>query len=133
MSDVSEGLRLFITNTAPRCRLDVGGEIDLATIDALRDRLALLVESGTGDLDVEMGEVVFCDATVLRVLLAARQTLDADGRHIQVINPSAATVRLLQLTGLDTILLGPHRASRRERSDDRRGLDPFGPHTEIAG
>jgi anti-sigma B factor antagonist len=110
MSDVSEGLRLFITNTAPRCRLEVGGEIDLATIGALRDHLALLVESATGDVDVDMAGVVFCDATVLRVLLAARQTLDADGRHIQIINPSAPTARLLQLTGLDTTLLAtPHR------------------------
>ena len=28
MSDLSEGLRLFITNTARPSRLDVGGEID---------------------------------------------------------------------------------------------------------
>jgi anti-sigma B factor antagonist len=105
MSDLSEALRLFITNTAPRSRLDVGGEIDLATIDALRDHLALLVESGTGDIDVDMAAVTFCDATVLRVLLAARQTLHAAGRHIQVINPSVPTARLLQLAGLDTILL----------------------------
>ena len=78
MSDVSEGLRLFITNTAPRSRLDVGGEIDLATIDALRDHLALLLESGTGDIDVDMAGVVFCDATVLRG--AARRPPDAGRR-----------------------------------------------------
>jgi anti-sigma B factor antagonist len=110
MSDLSEGLRLFITNTAPRSRLDVGGEIDLATIDALREHLALLVEAGTGDIDVDMAAVTFCDATVLRVLFAAHQTLDSDGRHIQIINASAPTTRLLQLAGLDTVLLAPpHR------------------------
>jgi len=107
MSDLSEALRLFITNTAPRSRLDVGGEIDLATIDALREHLALLVEAGAGDIDVDMADVTFCDATVLRVLFAAHQTLDADGRHIQIINASASTIRLLQLAGLDTILLSP--------------------------
>ena len=63
MSDLSEALRLFITNTARRSRLEVGGEIDLATVDALRDHLALLVESGTGDVDVDMAAVTFCDAT----------------------------------------------------------------------
>src|SRR3954466_7042432 len=110
MSNLSEGPRLFITNTALRCRLEVGGEIDLATIGALRDHLAALVASGTGDVDVDMAGVEFCDATVLRVLLAARQTLEAGGRPLQVISPSASTARLLQLTGLDTTLLAtPHR------------------------
>ena len=117
MSDLSEGLRLFITNTAPRSRLDAGGEIDLATVDALRDHLALLVESGTGDIDVDMADVTFCDATLLRVLLAAHQTLDAGGRHIQIINPSAPTVRLLHLAGLDSTLLAPpHREPQHRRS-----------------
>ena len=107
MSDLSEALRLFITNNGPRSRLDVGGEIDLATIDALRDHLALLVEAGIGDVQVDMAAVTFCDATVLHVLLAARQTLHADGRHLHVVNPSPSTVRLLELAGLDTTLLAP--------------------------
>jgi anti-anti-sigma factor len=134
MSDASEGLRLFITNTARRPRLDVGGEIDLATIDAVRDQLAVLAESGTGDIDVDMAGVVFCDATVLRVLLAARQTLDASGRHITIINPSTPTARLLQLTGLDTVLLAaPHREPQRGWADEFRCLDRFGRQTDIAG
>jgi anti-sigma B factor antagonist len=110
MSDLSDALRLFVTNTASLSRLDIGGEIDLATIGALRDHLALLVEFGTGDIDVDMADVTFCDATILRVLLAAHQALDASGRDIQIINASVPTVRLLQLAGLDTILLAPpHR------------------------
>ena len=121
MSDLSEGLRLFITNTAPRSRLDAGGEIDLATVEALHDHLALLVESGTGDIDVDMADVTFCDATVLRVLLAAHQALDAGGRRIQIINPSAPTLRLLQLAGLDTTLLAPpHRGSPQRPKPSRR-------------
>ena len=48
MSDLSEALQLFITNTASRSRLDVGGEIDLATIDTLRDHLASYL-AGDGD------------------------------------------------------------------------------------
>jgi anti-sigma B factor antagonist len=107
LSELSEALWLFITNNGPRSRLDVGGEIDLATIDALRDHLALLVEAGIGDVQVDMAAVTFCDATVLHVLLAARQTLDADGRHLHVVNPSPSTLRLLELADLDTTLLAP--------------------------
>jgi len=116
MSDLSEQLEVFITNTASGSRLHVGGEIDLATVDTLREHLALLVETGTGDIDVDMAGVDFCGATALRVLLSARQTLDAAGRHIQIVNPSLRTLRLLQLTGLDTILLAPSRRDRQHRS-----------------
>src|SRR5215207_1786295 len=129
MSELSEALRLFITNTAPRSRLDVGGEIDLATIDALREHLALLVEAGTGDVDVDMAAVTFCDATVLRVLFAAHQTLDADGRHIQIINASAPTTRLLHLAGLDTIFLaapnGELQPGARPVKQTCQALPPF--------
>jgi len=110
MSDLCEALRLFITKTGSRSRLVVGGEIDVATVDALRDHFALLVESGSGDIDVDMAAVTFCDATFLRVLLAARQDLHAGGRHIHVINPSPPTTRLLQLARLDATTLAPsHR------------------------
>ena len=112
MPEQPDALRLFITNTGRRVRLDVGGEIDLATVDAVRDHLALLVEAGTGDVDVDMAAVTFCDATVLRVLLAAQQALAVGGRRLQVVNASAPTTRLLQVAGLDTVLLAPpHRES----------------------
>jgi anti-anti-sigma factor len=117
MSDLSEVPRLFITNSGRWSRLDVGGEIDLATIDALRQHLDLLVVSGTGDVDIDMGAVTFCDATLLRVLVSARQSLEADGRDIRIVNPSAPMTRLLQLTGFDSNLLpfsahGPSSESR---------------------
>ena len=127
MSDVSEALRLFTTNASGRSRLDVGGEIDLATVDALRDHLDVLVASGTGDVDVDMAAVTFADATVLHVLLPAHQTLNAAGRHIHVINASTPISRLLRLTGLDTTFLAPpHREhatcrSRRTPTGDGEG------------
>ena len=71
---------------------------------------------------------------MLRVLLAARQTLDASGRHIRIINPSAPTARLLQLAGLDTILLAPpHRESQQGLADEVPCIRRAGLHTEIAG
>jgi anti-anti-sigma factor len=113
---MSEALRLFITNTGPRSRLDVGGEIDLATIDALEDHLALLIEAGTGDIEVDMAAVTFCDATVLGVLLAAHRTLHASGRRFQIINPSPSTIRLLRLADLDdTALLAAQPSDPRPR------------------
>jgi len=113
MSDLSEALRLFTTNVGGRSRLVVGGEIDLATVGALRDHLDLLVASGIGDIDVDMASVTFCDATVLAVLVAAHQTLNSVGRHIHVINASESMTRLVRLAGLDTTLFAPPHRERR--------------------
>src|SRR4051794_12540926 len=107
MPDLFEAIRLFITNTGRRARLDIGGELDLATVGRLRDHLDLLVESGTGDVDVDMALVSFCDASTLNVLVAAHHRLATLERRLQVINASPPVVRLLELTALDTMLLGP--------------------------
>jgi anti-sigma B factor antagonist len=128
VSDLSEALRLFITNTGPRARLDVGGELDAATVGQFADHLALLVDAGTGDVDVDMAHVTFCDAATLRVLVTVHQQLRRRDRRLRVVNASRSVMRLLQLTGLDT-MLGPipdgdrrvrHLASRR--APDGRGV-----------
>jgi anti-sigma B factor antagonist len=107
MSDLFEALRLFITNTGSRSRLEVGGDLDVATTGAFADHLALLVEAGTGDVAVDMALVSFCDAATLRVLVAVDEQLGARGRNLRVVNASRPVVRLLQLAGLDATLLDP--------------------------
>ena len=110
MPGPSEALRLFISNVGSRSCLDVRGELDLGSVDDLGEHLDLLVASGTGDVAVDMAAVTFCDATSLRVLVAAHQSLHAAGRQFQVVNPSERVTRLLLLTALDTVLLAtPHR------------------------
>ena len=107
MSELSEVLRLFTTNSGRRAQLDVGGELDLATVEAFREHLELLVESATGEVDVDMALVTFCDATTLNVLVAAHHRLASAGRHLRIINASQPVLRLLELAGLDALLLGP--------------------------
>ena len=107
MSDLFEALRLFITNTGSRSRFDVGGALDVATVGPFGDHLALLVDAGSGDVDVDMALVTFCDAATLRVLVTAHHQLSARGRRLRVINGSRPVLRLLTVTALDTMLLGP--------------------------
>jgi anti-anti-sigma factor len=125
MSELFEMLRLFITNTGSRSRLDVGGELDVATVGPFSEHLALLADAGTGDVDVDMALVTFCDAATLRALITVHEQLSVRGRRLRVVNPSRSVLRLLQLTGLDTTLCGPTEADKsvdtcprdRHRSD----------------
>jgi anti-anti-sigma factor len=106
MSDLFEAVRLFITNAGSRSRLEVGGELDVATVGPFGDHLALLVDAGTGDVDVDMALVTFCDAAPLRALITVHEQLNIHGRRLRVVNASRPVLRLLQLTDLDTMLCG---------------------------
>ena len=104
MSDLFDALRLFTTNTGAIARLEVGGELDAATVGALRDHLDLLVESGTGDVEVDMALVTFCDASALSALVAAHHQLTSVDRRLRIVGASPRVVQLLQLTALDVML-----------------------------
>lgn len=105
MPNLFEVPRLFVTNAGAVSRLEVAGELDVSTAGALRDHLELLVEHGTGDVDIDMAGVTFCDAAILAVLVATRQQLERIGRGLHLIHVSRPVQRLLELTGLNTILL----------------------------
>jgi len=104
MSELTDQLRLFITNTGPHARLEVGGEIDAGNVHTLRDHLGLVVDAGTGDLDVDMANVTFCDSSGLAALVAAHRQLALHGRSMRVVNPSSQVKRLLRLSGLGELL-----------------------------
>ncbi|MCF2527151.1 STAS domain-containing protein [Yinghuangia soli] len=76
------------------------GEMDIATADALRDRLVAALAEHT-EVTVDLSAVTFIDCAGLRGLLAARAFADRHGRHLAVHDPSRPVRRLLAWTGLD--------------------------------
>ena len=104
MSALSEDLRLFTTNGGMRTHVEVAGEIDLASVGMLHEHLAMIIESGIGDVEIDMSAVSFCDSTGVSALLQARQRLTADDRHLRVINPSERVSRTFQLAGVCDVL-----------------------------
>jgi anti-sigma B factor antagonist len=104
MGELCEELRLFTTNGGSRTRVDVSGEIDLSSADLLRDHLAMIIESGTGDVELDMSAVSFCDSTGMSTLITARHQLQARDRQLRVVNPSNRVSRTLQLAGVCDLL-----------------------------
>lgn len=104
MSDLFEALRIAVLHEGSSTRLDLSGEIDAAGIDVLRQHLRMVIDAATGDVDVDMSAVVFCDSTGLRELLATRHELMASGRQLRVVNPSPCVARLLELAGVSGLL-----------------------------
>jgi anti-anti-sigma factor len=55
---------------------------------------------------VDLAELEFMDASGLRVLARASSHLDQHGDRLVVINATALTQRMFELTGLDHLLSG---------------------------
>jgi anti-anti-sigma factor len=81
----------------PASTVAVAGEIDIASVTDLRNRL--LAQSGT-TVVADLGGVTFMDSSGLAGLLDARAALADEGRDLELVNRPSVVVRLLQVAGL---------------------------------
>ena len=86
--------------------ITVAGEIDLATTDELQDGLLhALVTRLPHHLEVDLAGVTFMDCGGLTVLVVASQVAARTGCRLLITNPSPVLRRMLDVTGLSSILI----------------------------
>ena len=78
----------------------VAGEVDIATVAELRERLAALAVSGV-PLVADLDQVSFIDATGLGALAGAAREATKHGTSLHVVCAQPQTRRLFRVTGLD--------------------------------
>jgi len=83
--------------------LVLNGEIDMATAPALRHLADNLPLRELQRLTVDMCDVGFMDSTGVGFLVAVRKRM-APGSELTVVNPAPTVSRVLQITGLDSIV-----------------------------
>ena len=84
--------------------LTVTGEIDIATVDALRAALAAAVDAVERDVWVDLSRVGFMDSSGLHALMGARHALEPHRRRLTVIAPEGCARRTIEIAGLDGAL-----------------------------
>ena len=103
---MSNDLPMFsvrIDRTQYEQRVVVRGELDLATSPQLRSRLDHVISSTVGDLSIDVASVRYIDSSGLATLLWAHDRLALMGRHLNLLNPSAQVVRLLEICGVSDL------------------------------
>ncbi|HZN73711.1 MAG TPA: STAS domain-containing protein [Micromonosporaceae bacterium] len=86
----------------------VVGEVDLATAHLLRDRLlGVLREQAPAVLDVDLAGVTFLDCTGVSALVAVRNAATRSGCQVRVTHPRPVVRRVLDVTGLLSVLTAP--------------------------
>jgi anti-anti-sigma factor len=77
----------------------VRGELDLDSADQLEHALRAALGAAVAGIDLELGEVAFCDCAALNVLLGLREQGLKQGKTVALRTVGPAVDRLLTLTG----------------------------------
>ncbi|GAB3263427.1 anti-sigma factor antagonist BldG [Alteromonas gracilis] len=78
----------------------VGGEIDVYTAPALRDRISELVTEERYDLVIDLGAVDFLDSTGLGVLVGGLKKVRAHDGTMDIVCHQERLLKIFRITGL---------------------------------
>jgi stage II sporulation protein AA (anti-sigma F factor antagonist) len=81
------------------------GEVDMASVPIVHERLGEIAEKVRGDLVVDLGLVTFLDSAGLSFLVTAHQQLESQGGRLVVFAPTPQVRRLFDLSALSSYLV----------------------------
>jgi anti-anti-sigma factor len=88
------------------------GDVSLETTPLLREVLRQVVDSQDGGtVDVDMHRVTFVDSAGIGVLVAAQRAATAKGVELMLIDPGPMIRMVLEISGLDGVLVRPSAES----------------------
>jgi stage II sporulation protein AA (anti-sigma F factor antagonist) len=95
-------LHIVLSTSAPATtRATIVGEIDLATVPLLRERLMGAIHDKALDLlDIDLTGVKFLDCTGIGALVGVYNIAVQTGRRVQLKHPQPFVRRVLDLTGV---------------------------------
>ena len=79
--------------------ISLSGDLDAHTAPQLDEAINELIRNGEERIVLRMADVGFVDSSGLRSLIRARNEGDGE-RDVVIQSPSAATLRLLEITGM---------------------------------
>jgi anti-anti-sigma factor len=86
----------------PACTIArLEGDLDIATVPELRERLLGLLSPGVRLLIIDLSGVSFSDVAGLAVLIGTQRRATARGMVVRLVAPRPQVVKLLRITGLD--------------------------------
>ena len=87
-------------------RLEVSGELDLATAATLLDRVRTATAERPEAIVLDLTELTFCDSSGINALIDAQSYAAARGIPLRVVNARQVTRRALEVTGVLPLLSG---------------------------
>ena len=95
---------LQVTLDLPRGTAAVAGELDLATVHAVREAVAVLARGPGRVVTIDLAELRFIDACGIGEMVRIAAWLRSSGRQLTLTRPSARIRRTFALAGLEALL-----------------------------
>ena len=83
------------------------GELDLTTAPRLSDRIDEVVGDGRFRILVDLAVVTFCDSTGMSAFVRGHHRCADGGGWLRLVGARGTVARVLQISGLDTLLGSP--------------------------
>lgn len=99
----STDLTPFSIDVEPRrdvVRVCPRGELDMATVDAVREQVDELLAAGFSRLVLDLRDVTFMDSTGLRLVIELARSSEGDGWKLALVDGPAAVRRVFDATAL---------------------------------
>jgi anti-sigma B factor antagonist len=93
-------VRVTSRDIGARTVVEVDGEIDVSSADALRDQLSGLLERDRTDLVIDLRAVTFMDSTGLGVLVGTLKRVRLAGGQLQLVIDSERLLKVFRITAL---------------------------------
>ena len=87
----------------------VCGRIDARSLAPVRDLLQRVIDTGSGDVLLRLGDAELGDAAALGMLVGAHHRARRAGRRLVISEASPRTARLLRATRLNRVLVGANQ------------------------
>jgi len=100
--DSGFGLSLVVRQKVPV--VHVSGELDLATVPALREALLSLITADHPFVVVDLTDVSFIDSTALSALTMAHKRLSDQGGEMRLVMTNPVIREVFEITALDDVL-----------------------------
>jgi anti-sigma B factor antagonist len=97
------------------CVVEIGGDIDIATVPDLEEPVIVAIEKGLRPVVLDLSECAFIDSSGIRLMLRAHRLLQTDSddhRPLLAVVATGHVASMLRLTAVDKVI--PVRASRSE-------------------
>ena len=83
----------------------LSGRLDVSTVHDVRTAIHAALDTGSGDLVIDLGAVEMLDATGLGMLIGAHRKAGRGGRRLVLRNLTPQLQRLLRVSRLNRILV----------------------------
>lgn len=97
-------LKIDTTQHDTYYKINVAGELDVATVPELQEVLVPIRQQGTHDIHLHIDEVTYMDSTGLGLFVGTLKELNKNNKELYVLGVNKRIERLFDITGLKDLM-----------------------------